>query len=298
MKAMIPTLAPSLTALLAAVVLWAAPAWAATPGADEPSSREGETPSGAAGPSGADTATVKETTPAKETVSASDIEQLATELYNEGAEAQQAGELQLARARFRAVLSLDPKHIKAKAALAAVEEKLGITDADRTKEKLGVRIPEVSFTQAPVREVVDYLAREADVNIVFHAAALDMLPAGQPLAAGQPAGAGEKATAPGDLEPGVEVPGAEIPGFPGVAPQVQPRTDLITIHLKNVPLGEVLRYVLRYKGLRYVVEEYAILIVPIGWEAPEDMEMEVFRLATGTLGARRIGSDRTDQTGF
>jgi hypothetical protein len=266
MKATIPTLAPALAAILAIAVLWAAPAWAAAPAPEGPSPKE-------AGPS-------------KETVSAQDIEQLAAQLYVEGVEAQQAGKLGLARAKLRAALSLAPRDARAKAALAQVEKSLGITDADRMKEKLAVRIPEVSFKQAPLREVVEYLAQEADVNIVFHAAALETLATGQ------------EAVPPDEVAPEAEQPGGEMPGFAPVAPPAQARTDLITIHLKNVPLREVLRYVLRYKGLKYVVEEYAILIVPIGWEPPDDMEMEVFRLATGITGARRLDAGRTDQTGF
>ena len=269
MKATVPTLAPALAAVVAIVLLWTAPAQAAEPEGDK------------AGPPAA-----------KQTVSADDIHRLAAELYNEGAEAQQAGKLQTARAKFSAVLSLNPKHLKAKAALAAGEKQLGITAADRLKEQLDTQVAEVDFDKAPLREVVDYLAHEADINIVFHADALNALAAGQPQAAEQPA-------APGNLEAVSEEPLAEtVPAAPGMAPPAQPRTDLITIHLKNVPLKEVLRYVLRYKGLRYIVEEYAVLIVPIGWEPPDEMEMEVFRLATGTTGTRHPGLDQTDQTGF
>ena len=44
----------------------------------------------------------------------------------------------------------------------------------------------------------------------------------------------------------------------------------ITVTLRNVPLKEALKYVLRYKNLEYLVEDLAVVIVPVGWRAPED----------------------------
>ncbi|MBN1916690.1 MAG: hypothetical protein JW889_02170 [Verrucomicrobia bacterium] len=289
MSATIRTLAPALTAVLAVAALCAAGTWASTPATDPPPDTE---------------AAAKEAAPARSAVSSDDVKQLAGAMYVEGLEAQTAGKLGLARAKLRAVLKLDPGHVRAKAALAQVDKVLGITETERMKEKLEARVPKVSFRDAELREVVEYLGQEAGVNIVFHAEALQVLAAAGPTPTGPPLVAGTQVPGrPDGKEPGVEPPADEAfvdetSGFAGFAAPTEPRRDLITIHLTNVPLREVLRYVLRYKGLKYVVEEYAVLIVPIGWEPDEDMDTEVFRLATGIVGARRLGADGTDQTGF
>jgi hypothetical protein len=212
--------------------------------------------------------------PAQETVTKDDIKALAADYLERGVAARDEGKLQLARTLLRSALRFDPSNTAAQAMLEEVEKALGITDADRIREKLELRIPEVRFQDADVKEVVEYLAKEAQINIVFDIAALNLL---QSDAEAAPA-AGPEAK-PGDvfLEPGTVEPAAPA----------APPTNRITIHLKNVPLKEVLRYVLRYKNLRYIVEDYAILIVPVGWEPPEPMVTEFFHMTTSGVGPAR-----------
>jgi len=210
------------------------------------------------------------------TVTREEVRQLAGRYYANAVAAHDAGKLEPARHLFQAALRLEPSHAKAKAMLQIVEQKLGITAGDKLNEKLGSRIPRVEFDKAELKEVVKFLAREADVNMVFHATALSLLAAQD----GQPAEAvtGE--------ETAFDAPGEDAPAR--VVRTAPVRSDLITIRLSNVPLREVLRYVLRLKGLRYVVEEYAILIVPINWIGEEDLVTEIFRLRTSGSSTRQI----------
>ncbi len=251
-------------AALWAVTLWTAPLWAAAA-------------------AGAATEETSAPTPARDTVSKEDVQKLAAQYYAEGLQACSAGKLRPARRLFEAALKLDPSHTKAKSILQAVEKKLGITDRDRLNEKLKTRIAKVEFKKATVKEVVGFLAREAEVNIVFDASALRLLASeGE-----EPGGVAPDA----DSQPEVEEAEGELPPLApprGASRPAPVRTDLITIHLKNVPLGEVLKYVLRYKGLKYVVEDYAILIVPVNWVAEEDLVMEFFHLTTSGTGPRTI----------
>jgi tetratricopeptide (TPR) repeat protein len=231
---------------------------------------------------------------AEKTLTKDDIKALAADYFERGAAARDQGKLQLARALLRSTLRLDPSNAKAQTMLEEVEKALGITDADRIREKLELRIPEVRFQDADVKEVVEYLAKEAQVNIVFDIAALNLLEPAAQTAPGavpdtEPGGFGPEPGA-ADLEPGAA--GLE-PGAFAPSTSAAPPTNRITIHLKNVPLKEVLRYVLRYKNLRYIVEDYAILIVPVDWQPPEPMVTEIFHMTTSGVGAARAINEMT-----
>jgi len=218
---------------------------------------------------------------AKQTVSDKDVQQLAARYYARGIEAYTAGKLISARSRFRAALRLDPAHANAGTMLQAVETKLGITDKDRLNEKLVSPVARVELEKAPLKEVVEFLAREAGVNIVFEASALRLLAAPTDTAAAAPAAAVDT--------------GSKL--VPVTAPSGPVRRDLITIHLRNVPLREVLKYVLRFKGLKYIVEDYALLIVPVDWVGDDSLVTEVFLMSTGDTGARQIRKQLTHGTG-
>ncbi|MBN1916983.1 MAG: hypothetical protein JW889_03660 [Verrucomicrobia bacterium] len=110
----------------------------------------------------------------------------------------------------------------------------------RITEKLETNIPKADFKDAELREIINSLAQEAGVNIVIDPAVFSG-------AAGQAGGAAA--------------------GGP------------MTINLKNVPLKHVLSYVLRNRNLKYVVEDYALLIVPIDHVLPEDLETETFQIS-------------------
>jgi len=100
--------------------------------------------------------------------------------------------------------------------------------------KLEIIIPEVKFEDASLKDVVDYLSRQCDVNIVIDAVV---------FAPGQP-----------------------------------PEDGDIKLNLKSVPLKEVLKFIVKWKNLKYFVEDYAILVVPVDYAPPECLETEIFRL--------------------
>jgi tetratricopeptide (TPR) repeat protein len=185
--------------------------------------------------------------------------------------------------------------------------------------KLEVMIPEVKFEDAKLTEVVDFLSREAGVNIVIDPVVFQGgysqptsgvgttpgVPGGFPTTPGGPTTPPSGMPGPGGttFPTGMEpLPGMPSPaGAPGITDTtsplggtyIPPVTDTgITVRLRNVPLKEVLKYVLKWKNLKYVVEDYAILIAPVDYVPPESLETHIFRLATTGIGI----IDRPDLT--
>lgn len=171
-------------------------------------------------------------------------------------------------------------------------------------KKLEVIIPEVEFEDAKLTEVVDYLSKVVDVNIVVDPVVFrggfSQPTTGLETVPGIPGGVSPGPTGPGVTPGGIPSMGGPttMPSTtfgpsvtaPGETPSpvgtwIPPVTDTgITLRLKNVPLKDVLKYVLKWKNLKYVVEDYAILIAPIDYVPPESMETEIFRLSTTGVG--------------
>jgi len=203
--------------------------------------------------------------------------------------------------------------------------------------KLETIIPKVEFEDAELREVIRFLSREADVNIVIDPVVFEpsggMTTPGGLEAYPEEGGFGgeESITIPSDefspqgsLGPAAHAAAAapgggpvypeEMPGAGPYGPQpttmptttvtstyAAPQQSTISLHLTNVPLKDVLRYVLRFKNLKYVVEDYAILIIPIDYVLPEELETEIFRLSTsgvGTTTTAQPGFTSTEGEGF
>lgn len=127
--------------------------------------------------------------------------------------------------------------------------------------RLNAFFPEIKFDNVTLRQAVGFLSQAAGVNIVIAPAV---------YASSAP---------PSPPSP----PAAALPR-PSASPPA-PDEIRITLHLKNVPLGVVLKYILRYKNLRYILDDYAIVIVPVGRVMPEELATEVFRLRTGDIGS-------------
>ncbi len=229
----------------------------------------------------------------------------------------------------------------------ADEQRAEETAAARQRliEKLNKHIPQVDFANAPFKEVLDFLSREMDVNIVIDPEALSSLRPDDddvtlevkdvpfrdvlkyllwqkglkfviedhalvvvPLddeARGD--GAAEAAAEDADAAAArqrilkkldtvirqVDFDDAELKEVlrflskeMGINIVFDPKVlDLledpftsttITIKLKDVPLKDVLKYVLKYKGLEYVVEDNAVVIVPVEQQPAEESEIEGF----------------------
>jgi len=143
-------------------------------------------------------------------------------------------------------------------------------------------IPEVNFNEAELPEILAFLSQEAGVNIVISPLAYVRVAA--PFASGSPTAAAKKTQFLGAPEGACQQKPREIPaeGRPSL-----PGMRGITLRLKNVPLKVVLKYVLSYKNLRYIVEDYAIVIAPMGWVRLEALTTQVFRLRTGSFDRLR-----------
>ena len=164
---------------------------------------------------------------------------------------------------LRKAEELDPSRIRTRELMQQVNSKLNdregtVKAKSISSQDLEKVLTEINFTDAELDEVVDYLARLCDVNIVIDKQAHEML-------------------APKPAPPSFDKYGEFIETDAEIEP-IPVDTGGITIRLKNVPLKAVLKYVLRAKGLTYIVEDYAIVIVPIGYVPPEEMETVIFPL--------------------
>ncbi len=125
-----------------------------------------------------------------------------------------------------------------------------------------VVIPRIDLRDATVREAIDFLKQESvrrdetglggqrGINIVVN------LDAGVDAAAAAP-------------EAG------EAGGLPGAG--LDPNNLRITVELSNIPLREALRYVTNLAGLKYKVEPFAVLVVPLN-VATDDLFTKTYRV--------------------
>ncbi|MDP3981850.1 MAG: tetratricopeptide repeat protein [Chlamydiota bacterium] len=134
-------------------------------------------------------------------------------------------------------------------------------------EKAEQVIPTINFNNAKLADVVRYLSQVSDINIVIDESVLSALSVTM-----ESEQAEETTLAP---------EGSEEPVVQAMRPSIKTAGDRITISLKDVPLVEALKYILRAKGLRYLIEDYAIIIVSMDYVPPEDMVTRYYHLASG-----------------
>lgn len=135
----------------------------------------------------------------------------------------------------------------------------------------------MNFKEADLEDVISFLSQKADVNIIIdHSVYRSAL---LPVGSGGTAAPQRKA---GENSAESKAPSREL--------------GRITLRLKNVPLKFVLKYVLRYKNLRYIVEDYAIVIVPVGWAPREELCTRVFRLKAPSFEALRLVRQQAART--
>jgi hypothetical protein len=178
----------------------------------------------------------------------------------------------------------NPSNSKASLLLARVNaelEKNGEAKAKRITQKDMARvIPQVDFTEAQLSEVVNYLSVKCSINIVISEEAKWMM---QP-AMSNPFEQENTTDVFGDAEKKDDRKNV----FAEPEPKREAR-DLggITIRLKDVPLSTVLKYVLMMKNLTYVVEDYAIVIVPknLDYDGGNEMIIETFKVYGGLFGS-------------
>lgn len=193
------------------------------------------------------------------------------------------------------------------------------------KEKLDrklneIRLPKIEFKEANIVDVVNFLAEQSrlidkqqggdGVNIVFAGGlaggggAAPAPEAAAPAAAAPPVPGPMPAPVPGAVPGAPGAPGAPAvpepapaapmpaapaaPAAPGGAPIAG--TPAITLNLLNVPLRDALRYVTDIAGLKFVVDKYAVLIVPITYQPPGVMQTRDFQVPPGIFTTVMTGS--------
>ena len=161
----------------------------------------------------------------------------------------------------------------ARAGMAAEEEisyaRFKTEQQKMMEEKAQQVIPEINFTDAHLRDVLQYLSRVSGVNIILDEAVLVQQQAGE-------LGIVQKIEVTGGTENIME---EEVIGPAPEAPAVI--SDRVTISLKSIPLIEALKYILTAKGLKYRIDEYAIIVSSTQNLEEEEMETRYYHLASG-----------------
>ncbi|MBN2145453.1 MAG: tetratricopeptide repeat protein [Candidatus Aureabacteria bacterium] len=133
-----------------------------------------------------------------------------------------------------------------------------ITEAKRKMMQASKQvIPEINFTQAHLRDVLQYLSKITGVNIILDERVFET--AAMPMAPGGDAG-------------GMDAERAVMSA---------PLSETITISLTNIPLIEALRYILKVKGLKYRIDDYAIMVSTPEGIGDEEMETRYYTLSSG-----------------
>lgn len=122
-------------------------------------------------------------------------------------------------------------------------------------------IPEINFTQAHLRDVLQYLSKITGVNIILDERVFDE---------------GGSSAASEVSSEGTEGSDAAVAKSPS-----GPVTDTITITLTNIPLIEALRYILKIKGLKYRIDDFAIMVSTPEGIGDEEMETRYYHLSSG-----------------
>lgn len=170
------------------------------------------------------------------------------------------------------------------------EEKEEEKKAERTlqqkmmDEKASQIIPEINFIDAHIRDVLKYLSDMSGINIVIDE----------------------------DIFPKISMP-ESIPGKIELRETGEAETvflderekgiisDRITISLINIPLIEALKYILSAKGLKYRVDEYAIVVSTPERLASVEMETRYYNLSAGvgvfTEFAKKVQEEKEKEEG-
>ncbi|MCK5655823.1 MAG: tetratricopeptide repeat protein [Candidatus Aureabacteria bacterium] len=166
---------------------------------------------------------------------------------------------------------------------------------EKIEKELDQIIPLIDFTNARLRDLITSLSGMSGVNIILDES---VFPA---------AGAPEDAVLEGDitaeelLEDADAAELAELEALLSeeigetdssgvIAPSVESGEggevidDTITISLRNIPLREALRYIVKAKGLKYRIDDYAVVISTPENLIDEEMETRYYHLKSG-IGA-------------
>ena len=165
-------------------------------------------------------------------------------------------------------------------------------------DRLDLIVPDISFTDATLESVLNWVREYADLSIWidpsvwsapepgvgeesqfgYGAGAYSESAYGPETEAGPPGFGGPPGGAPAGPGAGYGAAGSGVAADLPVAVS-DPKANDITLKLSQIPIRELLRYVLLQKNLSFKVEDYAVVISRPGTTRREEMEIETFRLS-------------------
>lgn len=229
-------------------------------------------------------------------------------LYKEGIVLYKSGKLEEAKEKFKAILDINPfyepartklrlildtqtrmlrqdKHIVSRERVLEVQQKWAPppkepkpveekpvlvrfkTEQQKImEEKAQQIIPEINFTDAHIRDVLQYLSRVSGINIILDEDIFVQRERGE---LGIPVEV--------EVTEGVTETYEQQPA-PSAAAVI---SDRVTISLKNIPLIEALKYILTAKGLKYRIDEYAIIVSTQQRLEEVEMQTKYYHLVSG-----------------
>jgi len=196
-------------------------------------------------------------------------------------------------------------HEKKKDTIEKIIEKYKDRQQERQKtarrieieKKLGKIIPEINFTNAHLRDVIQYLHNVGDVNIIIDENVFGY--ANVPVS-----------ETPAEIPPEINVSenykeiieenentgdNVEQIRTSAVVQEENAVSDKVTISLRNIPLIDALKYILRTKKLRYRIDDYAVWISK-DISAPE-LITRTYKLLSGRLSINKLTFDKPQTDG-
>jgi len=144
-------------------------------------------------------------------------------------------------------------------------------------------IPKINFTDATVREAVDFLKQK---SVTLDTSEPDPNKRGVNIVLKLDTGEGSAAPAAPAAPAVPSIPGVDTttaaPAPAAAPPSVAPSEARITLSLSEIPLMEALRYITNLAGLKIKVEPYAVSIVPLS-EPTDILVTKEYRVPPGFI---------------
>ncbi|MDD5644333.1 MAG: hypothetical protein PHO00_02640 [bacterium] len=160
---------------------------------------------------------------------------------------------------------------------------------EKIERELDQIIPLIDFTNAHLRDLITSLSGMSGVNIILDESVFPSQRTREEIIFEGDVTA-EQLLEDKDAQELAELEAllAEEVGEPGGTKTVERETDetvfddTITISLRNIPLREALKYIVKAKGLKYRIDDYAVVISTPENLTEEQMETKYYHLKSGT----------------
>ncbi|MBN2190248.1 MAG: tetratricopeptide repeat protein [Candidatus Aureabacteria bacterium] len=161
---------------------------------------------------------------------------------------------------------------------------------EKIEKELDQIIPLIDFTNAHLRDLITSLSGMSGVNIILDESVFPTQKAAEEVILEGDVTA-EQLLEDKDAQELAELEAllAEEVGETGETESVETSADgtpafddTITISLRNIPLREALKYIVKAKGLKYRVDDYAVVISTPENLTEEQMETKYYHLKSGT----------------